>query len=105
MFKSGQKLDRLIAITEEQNSLLRELLAAFGHVAKTRPALKGPIRQSTEKDVRIITRADRIRMQEEARQAQAPWREPIRGNGRGSATISPSAPSNTSAASQDDPGN
>lgn len=92
-------------LLEEQNSLLRELLVAIGRQPSTLKAKSGqPIRSFTAKDVVRVTRADRLKMQAEAQQAQAPWRTPTPAAGPGSETTSTASGSKSDGRSPgDDP--
>jgi hypothetical protein len=98
-----RQMAELVALVTEQNSLLRELVEATGRHAKTPKANQPPLRQFTDKDVKVITKAMRLQMDQEA-QAQPIWRE-TPGSGPGSGTTSPSggSKSNADARSSDPP--
>ncbi len=80
------KLDRLIALMEESVGLFREYVAhTTGSSPSTRKAGQ-PIKQSTEKDLSVMTRKKRLEMQDKA--AEEAYRESIHGSGLASETTS-----------------
>ena len=75
---NGRSLSRIESLLQEQNSLLRELVAAHtGAVARTpKPIhLAVPLRIRTDKDVSRVTRQDVLEQEWKAQEAEvAPWR-------------------------------
>ncbi len=81
-------LHALVSLMRENNLLLRELISnQTGNRSKVPRADQPPIRQFTDKDVKVITKEMRERMAIEAEQNQAPWRTPD--GGPDSGTTSP----------------
>lgn len=75
---AGSSPNRIERLLEEQNSLLRELVAAHGRIAQTpRAPLAAPTERKirTEKDVTRVTREDVIQAErEEQEKLAAIWR-------------------------------
>jgi hypothetical protein len=71
-------LDYLIALVEEQNKLLRELIAQNGRPSGVPKASPNVVQKRvyTDKDVVQVTRSDYLRQEVEEAASKAPWRRP-----------------------------